>query len=472
MRSSESCLTEMRAPKKWIKALLGLKKSNNSQFSEKDENSSGSTGKIWHERKHSVEIDNGILENELNQNVVTEIEDAIDANFQSVSDSASSPSTSLQVQNAAQLERNMREEWAALLQQNMREEWAAIRIQTAFRGFLARRALRALKGLVRLQALVRGHAVRKQAATTLRCMQALVRVQARVRARRVRMALENQTAQQKLQQQLEHEARVKKIEDGWCDSVGSVEEIQAKLLKRKEAAAKREKARAYALACQWQAGSRQQVTPAGFEPDKSNWGWNWLERWMAVRPWENRSLDINLKDGMKTCENEPADAQDVPITQLISIEKKPMSNIGNGKMGPRLSNNSNISNQKRVTSHSDGCSSSPNKSATVQETPITLVSSRSSKPVVKDLVEEAISMPNAGSRSHSNPKERLAIADKQGKKRLSLPGNGLGHGAQPARQHSRTAVKSTPTAPKPVKAKNKLNGNDVKPSKLSPQTAH
>lgn len=85
---------------------------------------SRSTGKIWHRRKHSVEIDNSVLENEFNQNVVTSIDETKDTNFQSVSDSASSPSTSLQVQNAAQF------------QQNMREEWAAIRIQTAFRGFL------------------------------------------------------------------------------------------------------------------------------------------------------------------------------------------------------------------------------------------------------------------------------------------------------------------------------------------------
>ncbi|KAL0299744.1 UNVERIFIED_CONTAM: protein IQ-DOMAIN 14 [Sesamum radiatum] len=63
----------------------------------------------------------------------------------------------------------------------VKEHKAAVVLQTIFRGYLARRALLALKGVVKLQALIRGHNVRRRAKMTLQCIQSLVRVQAQSR---------------------------------------------------------------------------------------------------------------------------------------------------------------------------------------------------------------------------------------------------------------------------------------------------
>ncbi|KAJ7979992.1 Protein IQ-DOMAIN like [Quillaja saponaria] len=75
------------------------------------------------------------------------------------------------------------------------EEAAAIKVQSVFRSYLARKALCALRGLVKLQALVRGHLVRKQATATLRCMQALVTAQTRARALRIQTSEEVKPSQ-------------------------------------------------------------------------------------------------------------------------------------------------------------------------------------------------------------------------------------------------------------------------------------
>ncbi|KAK1353315.1 Protein IQ-DOMAIN like [Heracleum sosnowskyi] len=74
------------------------------------------------------------------------------------------------------------------------EYWAAVTIQSHFRAYLSRRALRALKGLVKLQALVRGHIVRKQDTEKLLQMQAALRARTRARVLRAQIQETSQSA--------------------------------------------------------------------------------------------------------------------------------------------------------------------------------------------------------------------------------------------------------------------------------------
>ncbi|XLU72652.1 hypothetical protein S245_031705, partial [Arachis hypogaea] len=176
--------------------------------------------------------------------------------------------------------------------EKLKDDEAAIMIQTAFRGYLARKKLRGLRGLSRLRTLVRGQSVKRQSASTLQCMQTLSKLQSQVRARKIRMSEENQALQRQLLQKREKELeKLQAAQAEWDHRKDSKEQVEAKLLHRQIATMRREKALAYSMTHQqtWRNNLKSGTNASFMDPNNPHWGWNWLERWMAVRPWEGQS---------------------------------------------------------------------------------------------------------------------------------------------------------------------------------------
>ncbi|KAK5771467.1 hypothetical protein PVK06_047671 [Gossypium arboreum] len=79
--------------------------------------------------------------------------------------------------------------------------------------------------------------------------------------------------------------------EDWDDSLQSKEQIEASLLSKHEASMRREKAMAYSFTHQqtWKNASRS-MNALFMDLNNPSWGWSWLERWMAARPWEGRGM--------------------------------------------------------------------------------------------------------------------------------------------------------------------------------------
>ncbi|KAL9994822.1 putative IQ motif, EF-hand binding protein [Helianthus debilis subsp. tardiflorus] len=176
----------------------------------------------------------------------------------------------------------------------IRLEQAATKAQAAFRGYLARRAFWALKGIIRLQAVARGHLVRRQAVATLTCMRAIVEFQALVRGQRVRRFGNGPQALQK-------------------------------------------RAHGDPLLVT----SSKTTTPLNihYDPDDPNSVNNWLERWSSSNFWDP------LPQPQKTINITPKTKQTKSQSQETTRTKRSIRKVP----APSLDNNNNSSNNENET---------------------------------------------------------------------------------------------------------------------------
>lgn len=106
----------------------------------------------------------------------------------------------------------------------------------------------------------------------------------------------------------------------------------------------------YFLKQQMSKSSSKSANPTFMDPNNPHWGWSWLERWMAARPWEGRStLDHNDRASIKSVASHTSKAS--PAGRKASqpgshnspstpASKAPSLSSANGKARPSSSKGS------------------------------------------------------------------------------------------------------------------------------------
>ncbi|PPD78437.1 hypothetical protein GOBAR_DD24631 [Gossypium barbadense] len=163
---------------------------------------------------------------------------------------------------------------------------------------------------------------------------------AQIRARRLCMVTEGGLRQKKIANQLKLEAKLHELEVEWSGGPGTMEEVLTKIHQKEAAAVKRERTMAYAFSHQWRAPNSINNGLGSYKLAKANWRWSWVERWIAVRPWERRLPTPSTTP--KSTPKEPQNKQtskggknsNSPKPKASVSVKPPLSNA-KGAMKPR-----------------------------------------------------------------------------------------------------------------------------------------
>ncbi|KAL1804370.1 hypothetical protein ACET3Z_033017 [Daucus carota] len=144
-----------------------------------------------------------------------------------------------------------------------RLEQAAITAQAAIRGYQAREKLHSLETITRLQALARGHLVRRQAVATLQSVRGIIKIQALVRGQRVRRSIGSE-----IREREPH----KEIDDQCLSSFGNIGSQRTEMLLKTAFVGK--------LISSMPAAMPLQLC---YEPEEPNSLSNWLNRWTLLQ---------------------------------------------------------------------------------------------------------------------------------------------------------------------------------------------
>ncbi|XP_047324757.1 protein IQ-DOMAIN 32-like [Impatiens glandulifera] len=180
------------------------------------------------------------------------------------------------------------------------DESAAVSVQAAIRAFLAQNQLLKLRiNVVKLQATIRGHLVRRHALGTLRCIQAITKIQALVRSH-----------------QAPHSVAKQSFGSMPKEEKGNMENFIEKLLSNK-------------FACQLlESTPRTKQIYIKCDLSKSDSASKWFDRWMSV---SSRGLEQLQKqesiDNNITIESEEENLITYDVNNFNFLECKPQSQV-------------------------------------------------------------------------------------------------------------------------------------------------
>ncbi|KAJ0697493.1 hypothetical protein HanLR1_Chr10g0369531 [Helianthus annuus] len=200
----------------------------------------------------------------------------------------------------------------------------------------AKKTVNSVQGATKFPALIEADALTKQASSALDRIHFWSKIQVELRTRRLCMVKESRLKQKKLQNQLKIQSKFHELEAEWCGGTESMDVIVSKIHQREEATNKRERAMAYAFSHQWRASSNRYFGQAYYDISKESWGWSWMERWIAVCPWETRVIARPITSTRAAKANKPAKKiKHAKTNMLVAVTPQ----IGTGKKGTTKESN-------------------------------------------------------------------------------------------------------------------------------------